>query len=130
NAERFVRTAGESRARCGSGRWKRVAVYVREADAGALEEPAVFEHACHAAAALRALPCVGPEGIAVKRGKTRDDRLLETGEKLADAAAIHVAALLLARPGRRDFCSACFQRAMPDVTPVLHAVEAYAIDDV
>ena len=59
-------------------------MYVREVDAAALEKVSLLDDARHAAAALRALPGIGGERLAVERFQRGDDSRLQLAEVLED----------------------------------------------
>src|SRR5881628_3606680 len=58
HTHRFPRPASEVGARGGGGGRELLALHMREVDAAALEEIALFDDSRYSSAALRALPCV------------------------------------------------------------------------
>jgi len=89
DAHRLERAAGEFRA-AGAGGGRQVpAVDVREVHARALEYGPVLDHLRDSAAAFGPRPFVTPEGAPIDPAQARDDRLLQSGQKLLDGVDVH-----------------------------------------
>ena len=80
DAHRFPRPAGEMWARGGGRRRQLLALHVRKVDAGALEEVSFFEDSGCSPAALRSLPGVRSERLAVESLQSVDDAHLKVRE--------------------------------------------------
>jgi hypothetical protein len=93
--------------------------HVREVHPAALEEVAVLDHPGEAAAAARAFPAVGAEGLAVEGLEALDDAVLQVGEPGFDDAWIHagsseaLARKRHARSVRAGVCCGMKREAVP-----------------
>ena len=85
DAHRFPGTAGQLRPDGGCRGRQRAAGDVREIDAAALEEIAFLDQARGAAAAFRANPAVGAEGLAIEGFQFSNDAGLQAGEEILEA---------------------------------------------
>ena len=62
---------------------------MREVHARALEYDPVLDYLRDSAAAFGPRPCVTPEGAPIDPAQARDDRLLQSGQKLLDGVDVH-----------------------------------------
>src|SRR3954468_19830808 len=84
HAHRFPGPAGEMRARSRGGGRQLLALHMRQVDAAALEEIALFDDSRYSSAALRTLPCVRLERTAVERFECRHDPVLQVSQIFED----------------------------------------------